>query len=128
SARGRNTMPLSPLAGKPAPADLLLDVERLVRMYYTLKPDVGDPQQLVSFGTSGHRGSAADATFTESHILAITQAICDYRTANGHQQTRQWYCRTALHGQGHSRPIRPRPTSRSGGFGRQRRQDHDPAR
>src|SRR5437870_3792743 len=74
-------MPLSPLAGKPAPADLLIDVERLVGAYYTRKPDPGDPQQLVSFGTSGHRGTAENATFTEAHILAITQAICDYRTS-----------------------------------------------
>jgi phosphoglucomutase len=76
-------MPLSPLAGKPAPADLLIDVERLVSAYYMRKPDSGDPQQLVSFGTSGHRGTAEDATFTEAHILAITQAICDHRTAKG---------------------------------------------
>jgi phosphoglucomutase len=76
-------MPLSPLAGKPAPADLLIDVERLVSAYYTRKPDSGDPQQLVSFGTSGHRGTAENATFTEAHILAITQAICDYRIAQG---------------------------------------------
>ena len=76
-------MPLSPLAGKPAPADLLIDVERLVGAYYTRKPDPGDPQQLVSFGTSGHRGTAENATFTEAHILAITQAICDYRTSKG---------------------------------------------
>ena len=76
-------MPLSPLAGKPAPADLLIDVERLVGAYYTRKPDPGDPQQLVSFGTSGHRGTAENATFTEAHILAITQAICDYRRQAG---------------------------------------------
>jgi phosphoglucomutase len=76
-------MPLSPLAGKPAPPDLLIDVEQLVRAYCTLKPAAGDPQQLVSFGTSGHRGTSLNATFTEAHILAITQAICDYRTAKG---------------------------------------------
>jgi phosphoglucomutase len=74
-------MALSPLAGKPAPADLLINVERLVGAYYTRKPDVGDPRQLISFGTSGHRGTAENATFTEAHILAITQAICDYRAA-----------------------------------------------
>src|SRR5262249_28973149 len=79
----RGTMSLSSLAGKSAPADLLIDVGQLVDAYYARKPDVGDAQQLVSFGTSGHRGTAKDATFTESHILAITQAICDYRTANG---------------------------------------------
>jgi phosphoglucomutase len=76
-------MSLSPRAGKPAPADLLIDVEQLIGAYYAGKPDVGDPQQLVSFGTSGHRGTARDATFTEAHILAITQAICDYRAAHG---------------------------------------------
>src|SRR6516162_6620985 len=76
-------MALSPLAGKPAPADLLINVERLVGAYYTRKPDVGDPRQLISFGTSGHRGTAENATFTEAHILAITQAICDYRIAKG---------------------------------------------
>src|SRR5262249_45856250 len=79
----RETMSLSSLAGKPAPADLLIDIEQLVGAYHVRKPDVGDPQQLVSFGTSGHRGTARDATFTEAHILAITQAICDYRTAQG---------------------------------------------
>jgi phosphoglucomutase len=76
-------MPLSPLAGIPAPADLSIDVERLVSAYYTRKPDSGDPQQLVSFGTSGHRGTAENATFTEAHILAITQAICDDRIVQG---------------------------------------------
>ena len=76
-------MSLSPLAGKPAPADLLIDVDRLVSAYYTRKPDSDDPQQLVSFGTSGHRGTAENSTFTEAHILAITQAICDYRIAKG---------------------------------------------
>ncbi len=76
-------MSLSPLAGKPAPTDLLIDVEKLVSAYNTRTPDLGDPQQLVSFGTSGHRGTAENGTFTESHILAIAQAICDYRTAEG---------------------------------------------
>jgi phosphoglucomutase len=75
-------MPLSPLAGKPAPANLLVDLAKLERDYYERQPDVGDPQQLVSFGTSGHRGSSLAGTFTEAHILAITQAICEYRAAN----------------------------------------------
>jgi phosphoglucomutase len=70
---------ISPLAGKPAPKELLVDLTRLEREYYERKPDVSDPNQLVSFGTSGHRGSSLRGTFTESHILAITQAICDYR-------------------------------------------------
>jgi phosphoglucomutase len=74
-------MSLSPLAGKPAPAELLIDVEQLVHEYYHRKPDLDDPQQFVSFGTSGHRGTSLDGTFTEAHILAITQAICDHRAA-----------------------------------------------
>ncbi len=72
-------MTLHPLAGKPAPADLLIDVARLERDYYDRRPNLDDPAQLVSFGTSGHRGTPLDGTFTESHILAITQAICEYR-------------------------------------------------
>jgi phosphoglucomutase len=72
-------MALSPFAGKPAPADMLIDVAKLEREYHERRPDLGDPRQLVSFGTSGHRGTPGDGTFTEAHILAITQAICDYR-------------------------------------------------
>src|SRR5262249_33023713 len=71
------------LAGKPAPKDLLIDVAALERAYYERRPDVGKPTQLVAFGTSGHRGTALDGTFTEAHILAITQAICEYRAAHG---------------------------------------------
>jgi len=70
---------ISPLAGKPAPKEMLVDLGRLEREYYQRKPDLADPNQLVSFGTSGHRGSSLRGTFTEAHILAITQAICDYR-------------------------------------------------
>jgi phosphoglucomutase len=70
---------LSPLAGKPAPKQMLVDLARLESDYYQNRPDVSDPNQLVIFGTSGHRGSSLDGTFTEAHILAITQAICDYR-------------------------------------------------
>jgi phosphoglucomutase len=76
-------MALSPLAGKPAPKDLLIDVARLERDYHERKPDMADPNQRVAFGTSGHRGSPLRGTFTEAHILAITQAICDYRRAQG---------------------------------------------
>src|ERR1700722_1152107 len=72
-------MALSPLAGLPAPPQLLIDPSQLERAYYDRKPDLSDPAQLVSFGTSGHRGSPLNGTFTEFHILAITQAICDYR-------------------------------------------------
>src|SRR5690242_19778113 len=71
---------ISPLAGKPAPASLLVDVPKLVTAYYTQVPDPSVPAQRVSFGTSGHRGSSFDSTFNEWHILAITQAICLYRT------------------------------------------------
>src|SRR5712691_6768711 len=76
-------MPTHPLAGHTAPAEFLIDVGELERAYYERQPDLGDPQQLVSFGTSGHRGTSLDGTFTEAHILAITQAICDYRRAQG---------------------------------------------
>jgi len=75
--------PVSPLAGKPAPREMLVDVARLQRDYFERRPDIEDPNQLVSFGTSGHRGSPLHGTFTEAHILAITQAICDYRRARG---------------------------------------------
>jgi phosphoglucomutase len=70
---------VSPLAGKPAPKEMLLDVARLERDYFERHPDTQDPSQLVIFGTSGHRGSPFQGTFTEAHILAITQAISDYR-------------------------------------------------
>ncbi len=76
-------MALHPLAGKPAPKALLIDPARLEREYQERLPDVADPQQFVSFGTSGHRGSPLAGTFTEAHILAITQAICEYRAASG---------------------------------------------
>jgi len=76
-------MAVSPLAGKPAPKEMLVDVARLVREYSARRPDVGDPAQLVSFGTSGHRGSALRGSFNEAHILAVTQAICDYRRGQG---------------------------------------------
>lgn len=74
---------ISPLAGKPAPKELLIDPARLQRDYYERKPDVTDRNQLVAFGTSGHRGSALHGTFNEAHILAITQAICEYRKGQG---------------------------------------------
>ena len=76
-------MSVSPLAGKPAEASLLVDVPRLVTAYYSLRPDPAVPAQRVAFGTSGHRGSAFDKAFNEWHILAITQAICLYRRAQG---------------------------------------------
>ncbi len=76
-------MALHPLAGRPAPAEMLVDVADLERRYFDTRPDPGNPRQQVSFGTSGHRGSSLDGSFTEAHILAITQAICDYRRAQG---------------------------------------------
>ena len=72
-----------PLAGKPAPADLLIDLGKLERDYYQSQPDLADANQLVSFGTSGHRGTPFSGSFTEAHILAITQAICEYRKGQG---------------------------------------------
>jgi phosphoglucomutase len=78
-----NQTRISPLAGKPAPKALLVDVVRLEKDYFERRPDLQDRNQLVSFGTSGHRGSPLLGTFTEAHILAITQAICDYRREQG---------------------------------------------
>jgi phosphoglucomutase len=72
-------MNIDPRAGKPAPPDMLIDVAQLEREYHQRAPELNDPRQLVSFGTNGHRGTPLDGTFTEAHILAITQAICDYR-------------------------------------------------
>ena len=72
-----------PLAGRKAPAELLIDLQKLARDYRTGRPDLSDPNQLVSFGTSGHRGSPFDGTFTEAHLLAITQAICEHRRQAG---------------------------------------------
>ncbi len=72
-------MSLSPLAGTPAPPEILVDLARLERAYYERRPAMDDPTQRVSFGTSGHRGSSLRGSFNEAHILAMTQAICDYR-------------------------------------------------
>jgi phosphoglucomutase len=76
-------MAVSPLAGKPAPRSLLVNVPRLVAAYYAVKPDPSDPGCRVSFGTSGHRGTSFNGSFNEDHILATTQAICDYRKGQG---------------------------------------------
>jgi phosphoglucomutase len=72
-------MTLHPLAGKPAPEGLLIDVDNLRKEYYARKPDITDSAQRVAFGTSGHRGSSLRGGFNEAHVLAISQAICDYR-------------------------------------------------
>ncbi|HEX3656003.1 MAG TPA: phosphoglucomutase (alpha-D-glucose-1,6-bisphosphate-dependent) [Pirellulales bacterium] len=76
-------MAIHPLAGQPAPASVLVDLAQLDRAYHETRPDTSDPTKLVSFGTSGHRGSSLDGTLTEAHILSITQAICDYRRQQG---------------------------------------------
>ena len=76
-------MALSPLAGKPAPRELLIDPAQIEREYSARQPDPSDSAQLVSFGTSGHRGSPLNGSFNEAHIVAISQAICDYRNAQG---------------------------------------------
>lgn len=74
---------INPLAGKPAPADILIDVKQLLDQYYTVHPDPDNPLQRVSFGTSGHRGSSANGTFNEDHILAVSQAVAEYRQSQG---------------------------------------------
>jgi phosphoglucomutase len=76
-------MTIHPRAGKPVPKDLLVDTDNLRREYYAHKPDFADRGQRVSFGTSGHRGSSLRSSFNETHVLAITQAICDYRRRQG---------------------------------------------
>jgi phosphoglucomutase len=76
-------MPLHPLAGQPAPPEILIDPQRLVNEYFARQPDLSDPEQAVVFGTSGHRGSPLLGSFTEAHILAMTQAICDWRRGKG---------------------------------------------
>jgi phosphoglucomutase len=74
---------LSPLAGKPLPANLLIDIPKLITAYYTVQPDMTVASQRVAFGTSGHRGVSFDGNFNEAHVLAISQAICEYRRSKG---------------------------------------------
>jgi phosphoglucomutase len=74
-------MALHPLAGKPAPRDILVNIPRLISAYYTVRPDAANPAQRISFGTSGHRGSSFNGSFNENHILAISQSLCEYRKA-----------------------------------------------
>ena len=97
---GALVMANHPLAGQPAPAERLDRLLGTRAAYHENRPDPADPRQRVTFGTSGHRGTSLDHTFTEAHILAITQAICDYR-----RETRDR--RPSVHGQGHARPLRP---------------------
>lgn len=82
-AKKNESMKISPLAGKPAPRAILVDVPRLISSYYTGRPDPGVTGQRVAFGTSGHRGSSLELTFNEAHVLAISQAVCDYRKKQG---------------------------------------------
>jgi len=82
-AKFEEGMSIHPLAGKPAPPEGLIDVARLERAYFEKRPDMEDPDQRVNFGTSGHRGSALEGSFNEGHILAISQAICDFRQSRG---------------------------------------------
>src|SRR5437667_5689115 len=72
-----------PLAGKPAPKELLIDVDRLRKLYFDERPDPAVPEQRVAFGTSGHRGSSLRRSFNEAHVLAVAQAVCEYRKAQG---------------------------------------------
>jgi phosphoglucomutase len=83
AVKGMRSQELSPLAGLPAPKEILVDLAQLEREYFARRPDISDPNQMVKFGTSGHRGSSLSGSFNEAHILAITQAICDYRRAHG---------------------------------------------
>jgi phosphoglucomutase len=76
-------MSLHPLAGKPVPPSLLANIPKLVSLYYTNHPDVSQAEQRVAFGTSGHRGTPRNGSFNEDHILAVCQAICDYRKEIG---------------------------------------------
>ncbi len=76
-------MPLDSRAGQPASQELLVNVPRLVSAYYTHQPDAQEPTQRVAFGTSGHRGTSMAGSFNEAHILAITQAIAEYREVQG---------------------------------------------
>ena len=122
SMTSRQRTTISPLAGKPAPKEMLIDVARLEKEYFERRPDLSDPNQLVSFGTSGHRGSPLHGTFTEAHILAITQAICDYRREAGNR-------RSSLHGERHPCGLRSRAAHRTrGAGGEQRGDDHSAER
>ena len=111
-------MSLSPLAGQPAPASILVDVPRLITAYFTERPDPAVAAERVSFGTSGHRGSSFDRAFNEWHILAITQAICEYRA-------RQGIDGPAVRRHRHARAVGAGVRQRARGPGRERRRDDD---
>ena len=77
-------MAIHPDAGKPVAKENLVDIAELVSLYYETQPDVSNPDQQVAFGTSGHRGTSLNTSFTEDHIMAIAQAICEYRAEQGY--------------------------------------------
>jgi len=81
--RRGDPMPIHPLAGKPAPPELLVDLDKLRKQYYARKPNITATAERVRFGTSGHRGSSLRGSFNEAHVLAIAQAICEYRNGQG---------------------------------------------
>ena len=120
-ARKGVAMTVSPLAGKPAPTSMLIDLAQLEREYYERRPDVADPTQLVAFGTSGHRG-----TPLRRHL----QRGAHPRHHPGHLRVPRGagHRRAALHGQGHARAVRPGAAHRARGAGGQRRRDRHPAR
>jgi len=92
---GRET--ISDLAGQPAPGEILVDLVRLEREYYARKPDMGDPNQRVTFGTSGHRGSPLAGAFTEAHIAAITQATWFAARPSGTENIYKVYAESFVH-------------------------------
>ena len=114
-------MAIHPLAGQLAPASVLIDVPALEQAYYANRPDPADPRQRVAFGTSGHRGTSLDNTFTEAHILAITRAICDYRRAHGIDGP-------LFLGKDTHALSEPGPADGARGAGGRRRRDDPPAR
>jgi phosphoglucomutase len=98
-------MTIHPRAGEMASKSMLANIPRLVSTYYTHRPDISDPTQQVAFGTSGHRGSSLKNSFNEDHILAISQAICEYRSSQQHH----W---TAVYGHGYPCLVRTGPGQR----------------
>ena len=109
-------MAISPLAGKPAPKELLVDLARLEREYYERRPDLAIPPSWSASAPAAIAARRCSGTFTEAHILAITQAICDYRREPGHR-------RPAVHGQGHARAVRAGAAHGARSAGGQRRRD-----
>ena len=109
---------INPRAGKPIDPSSLVNVPRLVTAYFTGTPDPAIPAQRVAFGTSGHRGSAFDNAFNETHILAITPG--DLRSPGSERHRR-----APVHRHRHPCAVHPRPGERAGGAGRQRGRDDD---